>query len=235
MFELFANQLKPLRLSEIADAIDAPVSSCHQLIKTLERRGYIYGLRLKSYYPTKRMLRNATAIGQHDPLLGLLMPALETLRDETGESVVLGRQSQHQIVMLEVIESLHNVRFSGHPGAVRELHCSAIGKALLGVMPPAERDRWLPDEPYPARTERTLTSRAALDDELAESRARGWYEVRGESVLELDAIAAPLMLGGTALAICLAGPGTRFAPRRQAHAETLLRSIAALEQQFADR
>ncbi len=229
LFEVFAKELRPMRLSDLAKALEAPVSSCYQLVRTLERRGYIYALQLKSYYPTKRLLRDALAIAEHDPLLNLLGPVLEELRDETGESIVLGQQSQHQAVMLDVLESAHNIRFSGHPGAVRELHCSAIGKAMLGMMASEERDKWLPAEPFPARTATTLTTRAALDAELDIGRERGWYEVRGESVSELQAIAAPVRFGGGMLAVCVAGPATRFALHQSAHVEALLRSVARIE------
>ena len=218
-----------MRLSDLAKALDAPVSSCHQLVRTLERRGYIYALALKSYYPTKRLLRDALAIAQHDPMLKLLAPALEALRDETGESVVLGQQSQHQAVMLDVLESAHNIRFSGHPGAMRELHCSAIGKALLGEMTTEERSQWLPAEPYPSRTESTLTTRAALEAELDAGHQRGWYEVRGESVAELQAVAAPFRLGGSVLALCVVGPATRFSLHQSKHVAAMLRAVARIE------
>jgi DNA-binding IclR family transcriptional regulator len=233
LFEVFAKELRPLRLSEVSELLDAPISSCFQLLKTLERRGYVYALKLKSYYPTKRLLQRAQAIAAHDPLASLLGPALEALRDETGESVVLGQQSQDHVVMLEVIESPHSIRFTGHPGAIREMHSSAIGKALLGLMSPQERDACLPPEPMPARTASTLTTRAALDAELAVSKARGWYEVRGESVAELHAIAVPLRVGGSAMAICLAGPVTRFAPQREAHAQALMATVERIAVQHA--
>lgn len=233
IFEAFANELRPLRLSEIAEQLDAPVSSCFQLLKTLERRGYIYALKLKSYYPTKQLLQRAQAIAAHDPLVSLLGPALEALRDEAGETVVLGQRSQDQVIMLEVVESPHAIRFTGHPGAIRELHCSALGKALLGVMSAEEREACLPADPLPAHTTSTLTTRAALEVELTISRARGWYEVRGESVLELHAIAVPLHVGGNQVALCLAGPGTRFEPQREAHAKALMRAADRIKAQHA--
>jgi len=229
LFEAFANELRPLRLSEMAALLQAPVSSCHQLLKTLERRGYVYGLQLKSYYPTQRMLRHASAIAAHDPLGTVLRPILETLRDQTGESIVLGQQSQNHVVMLEVIESSHSIRFTGYPGAIREMYCSALGKALLGQMTPTQRDLVLPEEPYEPKTAATLTQRSALDHELAAGRARGWYEVRGETVAELHAIAAPVKFAGGMLAVCVAGPVTRFEPQKEQHAEALMRAIAQIE------
>lgn len=229
LFEAFAAELRPLRLSEIAALLKAPVSSCHQLLKTLERRGYVYGLQLKSYYPTKRMLQSAVAIARQDPLTSVLGPALEALRDETEESIVLGQQSGNHVVMLDVIESSHSIRFSGHPGAIREMYCSALGKALLGTMTPAQRDHCLPDEPFEARTATTITRRDALEADLAAGSARGWYEVCGETVAELHAIAAPVRFAGGMLAVCVAGPVTRFAPRKEHHAQALKRAIEQIE------
>lgn len=171
LFEAFARELRPLRLSELASLLKAPVSSCHELLRTLERRGYVYGLQLKCYYPTKRMLQNALAISAHDPLSTVLAPILETLRDETEESIVLGQQSQDHVVMLDVIESSHSIRFTGHPGAIREMYCSALGKALLAEMTPAQRDKVLPQEPYERKTSTTLTRRGQLEDELAQGRS----------------------------------------------------------------
>lgn len=235
LFELFSRELRPLRLSEVAQLLDAPVSSCFQLIKTLERRGYVYALKLKSYYPTKQLWQRAQAIAAHDPIVMLLAPAMEKLRDASGESVVLGQRSGKDVVMLEVVESPHLIRFTGHPGAVREMHCSALGKALLATMTAPERDSCLPADPLPARTATTITRRAALDAELARSLKRGWYEVRGESVSELHAIAVPLCLGTSQLALCLAGPVTRLAPRRAALAKLLLASAREIELAHAPR
>ena len=44
VFECFAEARRPLSLSELARAIEAPVSSCFALIRTLEDRGYLYAV-----------------------------------------------------------------------------------------------------------------------------------------------------------------------------------------------
>lgn len=42
IIELFARETRPLALSEMARLLDAPVSSCLALLRTLSRQGYIY-------------------------------------------------------------------------------------------------------------------------------------------------------------------------------------------------
>ena len=44
IFEAFAEAKRPLSLSEIARMIDSPVSSCHGLLRTLQKSGYMYAL-----------------------------------------------------------------------------------------------------------------------------------------------------------------------------------------------
>jgi IclR family acetate operon transcriptional repressor len=222
LFEAFAGAAKPMRLSELAEALHAPVSSCYQLLRTLENRGYVYGLRLKNYYPTKRMLRNAEKISLHDPVLNLVGPAMEVLRDRTGESVLIAQLQGEQALVLDVFESAQSIRYSSEPGSLRQLHCSAIGKCLLGEMSAEERDRCLPAPPYPRLTANTFTTRKALHAELDRSRERGWYESLGETVPELSAVAAPVRLAGGLFALSVAGPTSRFAAARAKHAKALM-------------
>ena len=230
LFEVFAGEGRPLRLSELAGLLKAPVSSCHQLLRTLENRGYIYGPQAKSYYPTRRMLRNAESIALHDPVLKLLLPCMEALRDSAGESVLVAQQSGTQALLLEVVESHQSIRYAARPGGLRPLHCSGVGKALVGTMGAEERDRWLPPAPYPRQTDATLTTRAELDANLAMSQQRGWYTSLGESVPELCAIAVPVRLAGGVFALSIAGPTTRFMPRLEAHAAALVAAAASLQE-----
>src|ERR1700704_1651179 len=109
LFEVFATERRPLRLSDLAKGLNAPVSSCYQLIQTLQRRGYVYALPGKSYYPTKRMLKNTEVIAASDPVVAMLSPMLEELRDGTSESVLLGKHAEHHVMVLDVVESLHSI------------------------------------------------------------------------------------------------------------------------------
>lgn len=227
VFEAFAAQCRPLRLSDLAAALDAPVSSCFQLVRTLQRRGYVYAVQSKSYYPTRRMLQNAQVIESADPVLRVVHPVLEQLRDRTGESVLVAQHSEHNIMILDVVESEQSVRYSTRPGALRYLHSSSAGKALLSEMSDEERDRWLPD-PLPVFTRTTLRTRAALERDLAAGRKRGWYESQGETDADLHSVAMPLHFGGSVLAISIAGPVTRFSAKRAAHVDALREALASL-------
>lgn len=232
VFEAFAQEGRALRLTELAAVLEAPVSSCYQLIGTLQRRGYLYSVSGKSYYPTKRLLQAANAIAARDPVASVLLPVLESLRDATGESVILAQRAGNEALIIDVVESHHDVRYTAKPGGLRPLHSSAIGKALLATMSAEERNQVLPSDPLDQNTGKTLATRASLERDLERSAKRGWYAALGESVAELEAVALPVRFAGGIFAIAVAGPATRVAPRHAANAAALRAAVDKIENEL---
>jgi DNA-binding IclR family transcriptional regulator len=70
IFEAFAEAKRPLSLSELARMIDMPVSSCHGLLRTLQKSGYMFALEVRRrYYPTRRLLRSVRRLPRMTRLL----------------------------------------------------------------------------------------------------------------------------------------------------------------------
>lgn len=230
MFEAFAQACEPLPLSELARRMAIPVSACHGLVKTLTARGYLYELGpRRGYYPTLRWLEKARLIAAHDPIAERVTPLLERLCDETGETVLLGRQLGESVIYLVVIESRNSIRYSARVGDLKPMHSSSAGKTLLAAMPRQERDALLGGARLARFTPNTITSRAALEKELAEGQARGWYATRGENVADVHAVAAQVRLAGQVHAVVIAGPGQRVDAALEAHVRRLLRTCKAIE------
>ena len=111
VFEAFASAGGPLSLSEIAQLIGVPVSSCHSLIRTLQARGYVYVLeKRKRIYPTRRLADIASKIARYDTAVERLTPCLAEIVDKTGETVILGKMQGDHVVYLEVLPGTHTVR-----------------------------------------------------------------------------------------------------------------------------
>jgi len=211
IFEIFGAARHPLSLSEIARTIRVPVSSCHLLLRTLLDCGYLYSLgRRKLYYPTRRLYDVARNIAAHDALIEELRPVLASLRDRSGETVILGKRQGDAVLYLEVLESAKTVRYTARAGEYKPLHSSAIGKALLGALPPEELDAWLGSRPLPRVTPHTQ-----------QGRKRGYFVTRGENVIDVMAVAASLKLDNEAFGIAIAGPLHRMEPALARHAELL--------------
>jgi DNA-binding IclR family transcriptional regulator len=228
VFEAFRLRQRPLSLSEIAEAIGAPASSCHGLIRTLESRGYLYEAGRRLLYPTRRLYDVARDIMAHDPVLERVEPELARLRDATRETVILGKRQDDGVVYLDVLEGPHTIRYSAAPGEVKPLHSSAIGKAMLGSLPEDELERLLPQLDLARVTENTLTTANRLAKDIAAGRDLGYFVTRGENVADVMAVAANLVLNGEPYGIAVAGPIQRMAPMLTEHGERLGKTRRAL-------
>jgi DNA-binding IclR family transcriptional regulator len=223
IMEIYAREGRSLTLTELAKLLGAPVSSCLGLIRTLASLGYLYETgRRQGYYPTGRLLAIAQRIAQADPILERVYPVLESLRDDTGETVVFGKlQEDGRVVYLEVVESHHPVRYIAMPGELREPYANSIGRALLGALSRSQREALLERAAFAKLTPKTVASRNALAAELDASAKRGWYQNIGESIPDLGAVAVPVTLAGETYGMSVAGPINRVADRVAALAKAL--------------
>ncbi|RLA48105.1 MAG: IclR family transcriptional regulator [Gammaproteobacteria bacterium] len=211
LFEVFAQHRTPLSLSELARALDIPLSSCHGLVGTLQKEGYLYAIgERRRYYPTRRLFDLATAITSNDPTLELLLPHLEALRDRCDETVILGTRQGLAVLYLNVIEGNQTIRYSANTGDMKPLHSSAIGKALLGELEESELLPILNKIERPAITPNTLTEPDTLVADLEAGHRRGYFVTRGENVADVWAVARVAHVAGEALGVAIAGPARRM-------------------------
>jgi DNA-binding IclR family transcriptional regulator len=227
IFEAFAEAKKPLSLSEIARMIDSPISSCHGLLRALQKSGYIYDVR-RRYYPTRRLFEVGTAIASHDPIVERIIPIIEQLQAQTDETILLGQQQDMQVVYLHVLESAQMIRYAAPVGAVKPLPSTAIGKAFLGEMTDDELATYLAEFDHVQVTPATITNQEQLLADIQRSRKRGYFVTRGENIPDVMAIARTCEIDGEMLAIAVAGPMHRLEPKIGAVGEALTNATAAV-------
>src|SRR5699024_10820077 len=220
---------KPLTLSELAEHIDVPVSSCFGLLRTLENQGYLYALsRRRGFYPTRRLYKMAHKIARHDVITDAMQTALQELCEYSGETIVLSKQQDDRIIYIDVYDSPNSIRYNTKIGYTRELHCSSAGKAFLGTLTDEQLEQTVSKLTLSRYTDETLTSAAALAANIRHYRDdKGWYGNYGESVSDLVGIAVTLALEGLDYAVSVAGPMYRLQPRMEEIGAKLL----ALKQQ----
>jgi IclR family transcriptional regulator, acetate operon repressor len=228
IFEAFAEAKHPLSLSELARLIDSPISSCHGLLRTLQKSGYMYALDVRRrYYPTRRLFEVGSAIAAHDPIVERLVSILEKLRAETDETVLLGQRQDKHIVYLHVLESSQMIRYAAPVGAIKPLPSTAIGKAFLGEMTDEELAAYLTNLEHVQVTPSTITKTDQLLADIQRSRKRGYFVTRGENIPDVMAIARTCEMDGEMLAIAVAGPIHRLEPKVGTIGEALINATAA--------
>lgn len=233
IFEVFAQRLKPLTLSELARLLDMPVSTCSNLLRTMQARGYLYevGSR-KAYYPTSRWLIKAMAIADADPVVEIVQPHLERLRDKVDETAMLGKRMGDKVVYLSVAESTKSIRYSGQPGDMNAMHSSPSGKAILAAMPLAERVETVSRLKMLREAPGTITRRKEFLADIAEGCKRGWWASRAESAVDLLAIASAINLQGGVYTVVIAGPASRLEPDLESIAQDILTTCEAITREF---
>ncbi len=230
VIEAFSAHRAPFLLSELAASIDAPKSSCFQVVKLLQRRGYLYSLGpRRGFYPTRRLFGHAKVIAESDPALNRLDGMLTELRNQTQETVIVGVYQDETVLYVNVIESLQNIRYSALPGDCKPLHSSAIGKAFLGAMPEETLRERVAGLPLEKMTSETITSQQSLLDNIEKGRQRGYFVTRGENVTDVMGCARTIDVGGTRYGIAVAGPLQRLRSREKTIAGVLRESCERME------
>ena len=161
-------------------------------------------------------------------LIGIARPYMRALMKESTETVNLAVQDEQEAVYLSQVECRQMMRALARPGARVPLYCSSVGKALLSAMPDGDVANALPRHGMRRLTEKTITSRSALRDDLALTRERGFAIDDEEHALGLRCVAG-LVFDEAAepiAAISISGPTVRMSDQRIASLGDLVRRRA---------
>lgn len=228
--EVFADHGRPLSLSEIAKLLKLPVSSCYDVLQSLQERGYIYELAPRGgYYPTLKLQHLAGRILAADPIIARAEAKLRALRDGFDESVLLSRVDREQATYLLVLEPSYPLRFLRRVGdTVRHLHATSVGKAILGALDERQRTKLIERLDMVPLTEHTIRTKEALKAEVEESARRGWYLSREESVPTATTVSASFRWASFTFIITIAGPTFRILPKMEPMVASLTEACASL-------
>jgi DNA-binding IclR family transcriptional regulator len=227
--ELFADQKRPLSLSEIARLLAIPASSCHDVLQALLDRGYIYEIAPRGgYYPTQRMYEVARTIAEHDPVVQRADSVLRALRDTLDESVLLAKVNDLQATYLLAFEPSHPLRFLARVGDnIRSLHATSAGKALLGGLSELALAGFLKSATLPRLTSHTITAKTALRADIAAGNERGWFINKEESQEGVTTMSSRFNWISAQYIVTIAGPSMRMKPKLEKSAE-LLQNVCRL-------
>jgi DNA-binding IclR family transcriptional regulator len=234
--ELFAAERRPLSHTEIARLLAIPPSSCHDVLRALLERGYLYELTARGgYYPTLRLFRIAKAVADHDPVALRAEAPLRTLRDKLDESILLSKVNGLGATYLLSIEPSHPLRFLAMVGeTLSSLHATSAGKALLGTLGAGALNEFLSSAKLQAFTARTIVSKTALRADLAAGNQRGWYLNDEESQIGVTTVSSRFNWASGVFVVTIAGPTPRLKPKLKEAIELLLRVCKSLDTAASD-
>jgi DNA-binding IclR family transcriptional regulator len=199
-----------LGVTEIARSLGVHKSTASRLAASLERTGFL-ARSGKRYRLGVEIIRLGTLALRSTDIVAAMQPAMEKLSQRTGETINLAVPAGPDILNVAELPSTYILSCSGGwIGRRTTPHAVANGKVLLayGVIPvPAELERY---------TEHTITSIAALHEELAAVRRDGYAKAVAELEDGLVAVAAPVFdaAGSCIGALSVSGPSYRMPPEK---------------------
>ncbi len=231
LLELFAEQKRPLSLSDISRLMGIPVSSCHDVLQAMQERGFIYEVSPRGgYYPTLRLYEAGKIIAENDPVMVRADHVLRELRDSLDESVLLVKVNGLGGVYLFFFETSHPLRFQLKAGAgVTSLHATSAGKAILGSLEDKALKAALAKIKFDAFTPKTVQSKAELISQIRQGRKAGYYVNLGESLHGLTTLSAPFVWQQSLYIVTIAGPGSRLDGKLEEASAKLLEVCRKLE------
>jgi IclR family acetate operon transcriptional repressor len=163
-------------LGEIAAKAGLNSSTCHHLLATLVKRGYVgRNPRTRSYFLGSRITELSNRRLKQFNLIDLAMAELRQLNDATGESVQLAALRGDALVTLAKLESRLPVRVGvAESGKANAAHATAVGKAMLAWLPEPEITRIITHHGLSRFTPNTVGTLAELIEELRMVRRNGY-------------------------------------------------------------
>jgi DNA-binding IclR family transcriptional regulator len=221
-----------LTLAEIAARTDLPTSTVHRIVQTLREEqlvasvGGAGGLRLGPE------LARLAAISR-SRLVPMVRPFLEQLSHALGEGASLAVLDGEEVRILDQAIASHGLRAVSLVGSTLPAHCTANGKALLAALPEHVLAATLPRR-LQKLTPHTITTRAALLEELATVRERGVAFDREEHAVGISAAGVTVRDAvGNLAALTVAMPAVPFREREAEVVAELTQTAARVDAALA--
>jgi IclR family acetate operon transcriptional repressor len=171
IIETLATARRPLGVSEISVLQGMPKPTAHRIVRMLEREGLLQREPGKRHFvPGARLLQLGLGIVSASMLRAPRHAILEALSNEVGETCNFGVMVGSHVVYLDRVESAWPLGLRFESGSRVPLHCTAMGKLFLSMLPPRKRAALIRAIPLHRYTENTMTDAARLGRELDKIR-----------------------------------------------------------------
>jgi DNA-binding IclR family transcriptional regulator len=199
-------------VTQIAERLKVTKGSVYRHLHTLVERGYLAQNPATSRYKIGPKSRLLARRAPETDLMQLAEGPMRELRDTLGHTVVLSEMTPRGALVLVTLASISPIEIGVRAGSELPFHATAQGKVMLAFAPRPFQDRVLSHR-FAAFTDRTIISAERLEKILLDVAKCGYASAPEESMLGLNAVAAPIFDGHDACIAALAIVGSiQFLP-----------------------
>jgi DNA-binding IclR family transcriptional regulator len=190
---ILAQAGRGMSLADLTRRTDIPKSTLFRILITLQKHHCVVldpessTYRLGSY-----LWELGNSFADQSDLFRLAAPVMESLADESEETVFLSSMEGDDVVYLRRVESPKSVTVVKKLNTRVPAHCTATGMALLAWMPEDEVDHILSSHDMEVFNDATVTDRLVLESRLQDTRRREYAVVDGEYNKDLLCVSSPV-------------------------------------------
>jgi DNA-binding IclR family transcriptional regulator len=216
VLEAFRDEAE-LGVTELSRRLGLHKNNVFRLLATLEDKGYVEQCNDSDRYRLGvRCLELGHAFGRGGGLISQARDVIAALARETGETAHLGVLQEFEVVHLVGEQADQLVLTRNRVGQRLPIHCTALGKVLLGCGEPVLRERFdrfgVSEGKLAARTPATITDRDKFFEHLRDVASQGFALDLQECEPGLCCAAAPVFAasGRPVAALSVSGPAFRL-------------------------
>jgi DNA-binding IclR family transcriptional regulator len=168
----------------------------HRHLQTLLGAGYIMREpETERYRVSTRLIALGRAVSDSFELTGVARPVMRQMREELGHPVVLSRPELDGVHILAMQPGKSTLEIGVKVGSFIDYHSTAQGKVALAFGDEAVRRHVLASK-LAATTPHTIVNGKKLAAEVEKVRTQGWATSPNQSLIGLNALAAPIFDAG---------------------------------------
>lgn len=191
VLKAFDEEHPEMTLSEVAAKTGLPPAVARRCLITLVELGYV-GQHERKFLLRPAVLTIGSAFLASLQIEQVVLPPLQALRDQTGDSASLAVLSGADILYVAHVSTDRRFRVAAGVGTRFPFHATSLGKAMAAHLPEDERAQLYSRAPYQRFTERTVTDRPAMADRLHLIAERGYDSALDELDYGIVSVAVPI-------------------------------------------
>jgi IclR family transcriptional regulator, acetate operon repressor len=217
-----------IRVSQAAADLGVARSTAHRLLTMLLSYGFVAQDHVsRAYGPGPRLVELGLSVARTTDMLGVMHPFLERLSEMVDETVHLMVLEGTDCRFVDSVECRRPLRVTGRVGVVYPAHATSGGKVLLAQMSERELRRLYRRRQLPVLTDRTVSHRDELFEQLDQIRSQGYAVNHGESTAGISAVAMVqhTASGAGPAALAVSVPDSRLTDARVPELVSALRRV----------
>jgi DNA-binding IclR family transcriptional regulator len=183
-----------ITLDEICMELTLPKTSAYDIVTTLAEMGMVNVTRGQKQTYTIGLTAYRIGVNYTNNLdfIGMIEPELKAFAKTVGKTVFFGVRSDHEVVYICKSEPENPIITTATVGTKNPMYCTSLGKAILAFTDEETRQQVMDRIKFQQKTERTILSREALEQELAAVKEKGYALDDREMEEHMECVGAPV-------------------------------------------